>query len=213
MILSQVPTISDNELIYSDGMYYIKALQDGFELVIKAFTIKKGTYYSTLNLPEVFFGGIDNVSNSFNWFTNDSIGLISVDTTLPQYVDSYNVDIYSTYITQNYNWINCDYFYPDTVPRVALFFPTTDTISVYYFQSYLVFNDLNAVLRYDSYSNTQIEFYNIPTGVDATLVTYYIVDGKAFVATADITTSDALSTPITFAETTEQGLLSILEGL
>lgn len=215
MVLSQTPTISDNELIVSQGVYYLKALQNGFELRIEDFQISKAISVDTNNL-NLFVGAIDG--DDFNWFSTDSSGVygppvgdISYNTT----GDStyYYLNLTTTYFLQNFNWINCDYFYNSSVPRVALFFPTTDTISVYYFQSYLVFNDLNAVLRYDSYSNTQIEFYNIPTGLDATLVTYYIVDGKVFVATADITTSDALSTPVTFTETTEQGLLSILEGL
>jgi hypothetical protein len=210
MVLSQTPTISNNELLVSQGVYYLKALQNGFELRIEDFYINKLVETQPV-APQAFLGGIPDGSDTFTWI-GDSVGIVSNDS-ISGNSTYYELFIYSTYIFQNYNWINCDYFYDNTAPRVALFFPTTDTLTAYYFQSYLVFNDLNAVLRYDSYSNTQIEFYNIPEGLDATLVTYYIVDGKVFVATADITTSDALSTPITFQETTEAGLLSILEGL
>ncbi|MCG3164560.1 MAG: hypothetical protein POELPBGB_00314 [Bacteroidia bacterium] len=208
MVLSQTPTISDNELIVSKGVYYLKALQNGFELRIKNFSIVKTVAADTNNL-KAFLGTTNG--DSFNWISSDTIGYVydstSTDSTF------YQMQIFSTYLSQNYNWINCDYFYNSSAPRVAVFFPTTDSINVYYFQSYLVFNNLNAVLHYNGYSTNQIEFYNIPEGLDATLVTYYIVDGTPFVATADITVSDALSTPITFTETTEQGLLSILEGL
>lgn len=211
MVLSQTPTISDNELIVSQGVYFLKALQNGFELRIENFSTGN-QFGNIVEMPEVFLGGIIN-GDRFNWITNDSIGNAQVDYWRS---DSgyYHLDIFSTYFNNNnYSWINCDYFYNNIAPRVAVFFPTADSINGYFFQSYLVFNDLNAVLTYNSYSSNQLEFYNIPTGLDATLVTYYIVDGKVFVATADITTSDALSTPITFTETTEQGLLNILEEL
>ena len=208
MMLSLTPTISSNELIVSQGVYYLKALQNGFELRIENFSIEKTIAADTNNL-KVFFGSTNG--DIFNWTNNDSIGYVydstSTDSTF------YQMQIYSTYLTQNYNWINCDYFWNNFEPRVAVFFPSTDSINEYFFQSYLVFNDLNAVLAYNGYTNNQIEFYNIPTGLDATLITYYIVDGTPYVATADITVSDALSTPIAFTETTEQGLLSILEGL
>ncbi|MGE0638346.1 MAG: hypothetical protein AB7G44_00955 [Bacteroidia bacterium] len=216
MVLSQTPTISDNELIVSQGVYYLKALQNGFELRIENFSIEKTVAADTNNL-NMFVGVIDG--DDFNWIVNDSSGAYGFPIGNINYSTSgdstyYQMNIASTYFaTQNYNWINCDYFYNSSAPRVAVFFPTTDSINAYYFQSYLVFNNLNAVLHYNGYSTNQIEFYNIPQGLDATLVTYYIVDGTPFVATADITVSDALSTPITFTETTEQGLLDILEGL
>jgi len=222
MVLSQTPTVSDDELLVSQGVYYLKALQNGFELQIVNFRINK-TVETQTDTSYAFVGGILSGEDSFNWFYYSDAGIgppISVgnvfDSIIPNYPDSsyYQMSIVSTYFySQNFNWINCDYFYNNTAPRVAVFFPTTDTISVYFFQSYLVFNDLNAVLHYNSYSNNQLEFFNIPAGLNATLFTYYIVGGKAFVATADIVTSDALSTPITFTETTEQGLLDILDGL
>lgn len=211
MVLSQTPTISDNYLIVSQGVYYLKALQNGFEIRVSNFEISK--MIETQNdTPKIFLGGNSN-GNNFNWVTSDSIGIVLFDSTL---LDStwYQMYIYSTnWIGQNYNWINLDYFYNMSVPRVSISFTATEDISVYYFQSYLIFSDLNAVLRMTSYSNKTIAFNNIPTGLDATLVTYYIVDGKAFVATAPITVSDGLTTPITFSETTEQGLLNILGGL
>lgn len=210
MILSRTPTISNNELIVSQGVYYLKALQNGFELRIENFNINKKIETQPV-APQAFLGGIPDGTDSFTWI-GDSVGVVSNDTIVG---DStyYHMFIYSTYLFQNYNWINCDYFYDNTAPRVAVFFPTTDTLTNYFFQSYLVLDDLNAIWPYGSYSNNVLQFSNIPSGLNATLLVYYIVGGKAFVATADITTSDALSTPITFAETTEQGLLSILEGL
>lgn len=221
MVLSQTPTIAYNELIVSQGVYYLKALQNGFELIINVVQIGKVASTQS-DTSYAFIGGILTGNDFFEWFSSNNsgpgpfpIGNVE-DSILPGTPDStyYLMTIGSTFLeSQNFNWINCDYFYNSSVPRVAVFFPTTDTISVYFFQSYLVFNDLNAVLAYNGYSNNQIEFYNIPQGLEATLVTYYIVDGTPYVATADITVSDALSTPITFTETTEQGLLSILEGL
>jgi len=212
MVLSQTPTISDNELIISQGVYYLKALQNGFELKIYNFNITKRIEIQP-DTPKVFLGGILGGQDSFTWFTSDSAGNIIAENT---YLDSvtYIMNLFSNYWnSQNYNWINCDYFFNSAAPRVSVFFPTIDSINVYFFQSYLVFNDLNAALHYNSYSNSQLEFFNIPAGLNATLFTYYIVGGKAYVATADIVTSDALSTPITFTETTEQGLLDILDGL
>ncbi len=214
MVLSQTPTISNNELIVSEGVYFLKALQNGFELRIKNFQIHKSVPADSNNL-KIFAGAFNG--DDFNWVVSNEIsgpfiGDMIVNT--PNDTTFYQMNIANTYfLSQNYNWINCDYFYYDPNPGVALYFPTTDTISVYLFQSYLVFNDLNAVLHYDNYTSNHIEFYNIPTGLNATLVTYYIVSGKVFVATANITVSDALSTPITFSETTEQGLLDILGGL
>lgn len=221
MVLCQTPTISDGELIVSQGMYYLKALQNGFELQIRNFRIGK-IAETQLDTPSVFVGGIYSGNDQFNWFNSDNSGPSPIqvgylqDSVLTGSPDStyYLMTIGSMYFnSQNFNWINCDYFYNNSEPRVAIFFPTTDSINVYLFQSYLVFNDLNAVLRYNSYSNNRIEFQNIPSGLNATLVTYYIVSGKVFVATAEITVSDALSTPIIFTETTEQGLLDILGGL
>ncbi len=210
MVLSQTPTISNNELIVSQGVYYLKALQNGFELRIDNFNINKTVETQPVE-PQAFLGGIPNGGDSFTWFT-DSVGYVISDS-INGDSTVYQMLIYSTYLNQNFNWINCDYFYGNSAPQVAVFFPTSDTINVYFFQSYLILNDHNAIWPYGSYSNNQIEFFNIPSGLNATLLTYYIVDGKAFVSTVDITTSDALSTPITFTETTEAGLLSILEGL
>jgi hypothetical protein len=186
MVLSQTPTIAYNELIVSQGVYYLKALQNGFELVINSFQIGKVATTQT-DTSYAFVGGILTGNDSFEWFSTDNSGPGPIpignveDSILSGSPDStyYLMTIGSTYFqSQNLNWINCDYFYNSSVPRVALFFPTTDTISNYFFQSYLVFNDLNAVLTYNSYGNNTIEFYNIPTGLDATLVTYYIVGGK-----------------------------------
>ncbi len=217
MVLSQTPTISNNELIVSQGVYYIKALQNGFELRINKLNISRtwSPFYQ-FQFSKVFLGSI--VNDNFSWFPpdpGDSAPLYYVhDSIFSGDTASYQMYLRSTYyVSQNYNWINCDYFYTDTTARVAVFFPTADTLTDYFFQSYLVFNDLNAVLRYGHYTNNTIEFYNIPIGLNATLVTYYIVGGKVFVASAPIVVSDALSTPITFTETTEQGLLDILGGL
>ncbi len=215
MALSQTPTISDNELIVSQGVYYLKALQNGFELRVENFQISKTISADTNNL-DLFVGAI--TGDDFNWFSADSSGIYGPPVGNISYNTSgdstyYYLNLSTSYFQQNFNWINCDYFYDNTAPRVAVFFPTADTLTIYNFQSYLVFNDLNAVLHYNNYTSNHIEFYNIPSGLNATLVTYYIVDGHVFVATAPIVVSDALSTPITFTETTEQGLLDILEGL
>lgn len=215
MVLSQTPTVSDNKLIVSRGVYFLKALQNGFELRIDSVVI--ANKYPETQSPSLktFLGGTVSGQSFFNWFIDTTSNwLPSVWYDNANDTTYYNMQVLSTNFTsQNFNWINCDYFYNNSVPKVNISFTSTEDISVYYFQSYLVFSDLNAVLRMTSYSNNTIAFNNIPTGLDATLVTYYIVDGKPFVATAQITVSDGLSTPITFSETTEQGLLDILENL
>lgn len=211
MVISEVPTQADTVLLVSQGVYYLKAQKlNGDELVMSEFTItKEWSPYPTNETMRTFLGGSRyGTFNDFSWM--NGFGSVT-DTIYNGDTAIYNMYVSSTYYAEQFfNWINCDFFWGDTLERGDIALPCLGVPDNA--RSFLAFKDINSVAR-GNYYNDEFYFNNFPVGRDVTFLAYYIDDGKIFAATTDLTIADNLSVPVTFTEVSEEELLDMMDGL
>lgn len=111
-------------------------------------------------------------------------------------------------------WINCDRFYNEKAPRVSVVASVTNKELLNKAKSFLVFDDLNAVIEGHPSSNGSFTFENIPSGMKAKVVTigYSIGDGAYMQTTPVITQAGNVAT-ISLAKITEADLKQAMASL
>lgn len=215
VILNNLSTTSDKQLLESGGMLFIDA-----KCGIKQLLFDPSLTYK-IQLPNVkqrnwslFYG--DTTDNQLDWvpaptalqgdrftYTNNIFVKQVKDIRLLSYLDSSKATSYSitvnnmtvqsksdsignVYLTSNkIGWLNCDYFYKSrqkTGIYVSVPDPTDVTI-------YLIFKNINSVVKSSPYSDNFFPFYNIPVGEIATIIAFSIKGDKIFYASKDIKTS------------------------
>jgi hypothetical protein len=194
MILNNIQTISDENLIESGGMIYIKAFFQNKELELdknKYYTIK----FPTKNKEEdmqIFYG--DTTMSNINWkqANRNFIGDIT-------YVENLNELNKYIFNSTKLGWINCDRFY-DVDEKTTLIVNTIDTFDVNFC---LVFKSINSVMNVSEKKDT-IKFKNVPIGMESTLVAFKKTNNETYYSSKNITIQENQTIEIKLEKLTEQ---------
>ena len=98
-------------------------------------------------------------------------------------------------------WINCDKFLARLGPRTRFIASTGEQFADTYFQSYLIFKDLNSIIS-GTWRDGKLVFDMMPVGKRATLVCVGIKGGKAYSSLKEINISPSMLKGLEFEETT-----------
>lgn len=167
MILNNVPTTSNGEILVSGGEFKITATKNGEEVFLASeITINVPTTAPDNNM-QLFLGTETN--GTVNWNagptfvqTIDSLLGSTQTPTLTVLKDSYSI------LTKNLNWINCDYFYRNMIgaPKTTITFTTTtEGLDINNLAKYVYLPEINSVIGV--YGEKSAE---IPTGLKAQVV-------------------------------------------
>lgn len=186
MILSGITTNVGNDLLVSGGQVYLMAYQNGSPLNISGwgvlyFTVptdnpdpNMGIYYGTMMANQE----IDGDSNII-WNVRQPSAIDSFASVIYTSYDSSFGEIYVV-VPDSLGFINCDYPFTSSNPRVKCSLLLPEEYSQYNTISYLVFPQINSIARLSqSYlDTTDKQFYSfpIPNDLSVKVATISVID-------------------------------------
>jgi len=195
MVYSQMPTLSNNNLLTTAGEIRVKAYKDGTELVLrpnKFLVLDFPTNQQNSNM-RVYYG--QENGSIVNWTDpNDSI----------QNLDTASNHYYRVF-SHRMNWINCDYF-TNYIGNMAnfTFISTTEDISG--LGKFIYFNNRKSMMQLYSASSP-----NVPVGEDIKiLLVGKNANNQLFYYFNDTIVNPSNSYSITLTQTTETQIDSLL---
>lgn len=212
MILSEKMTSSYGYLLESGGEFFLKATSGGQEVFLNQDYQMIVPIVAATSNPSAMELFVLNLSlpDSATWIPADSSSWVSVDTSGTIGGQTYpNYNFYFDGLT----WINCDYFWPNTSPRINLNIePALSDVLLTSVRAYLVFNSLNAVLP--AYAQgTSLKVSNVPTGETATIVIIGMNSTQFYVGTKAITITNSNTITVPMSAVSEAQLISTINGL
>jgi hypothetical protein len=177
MILNNIQTTSDSELLETRGMIYIRASSSNMQL-----SLRKNAFY-TIEFPtkdkqndmNIFYG--DTTNHDINW--KQAKDNFRSDIT---YLDDRNELSKYIFNSTELGWINCDRFLNQTA-TTDLIVNTSDTLEVNFC---LVFKSIKSVMNVSDRKGV-IKFYNVPLGQTATLIAFKRTSSEIFYSSETIT--------------------------
>lgn len=150
MIRYQKPTMSDGNLIYSDGVFHIKAYKDGEE-------IKLGQYYNIrIQVPNQnpdnnmqFFAGEETEPFNWEWVQDPNGEIPSIWAGAQWEDDSLNLGFGYEIFSDRLDWINCDAFVdiPENEKTEVTVTLEPDLYTNQNSVVFMVLDDINAVVQ------------------------------------------------------------------
>jgi hypothetical protein len=108
-----------------------------------------------------------------------------------------------TFNITSLGWINCDKFLARQGPRTQFVASTGDEFENTYFQSFLIFKDMNSIIG-GKWIDGKLVFDGMPVGRRVTLVCVGMKDGKAYSSLKETNISPTMLTGLEFQETTPE---------
>lgn len=194
MILNNIQTTSNQKLLETRGMIYIRAISKNIEV-----GLKKDEFY-TIEFPtknkqkdmNIFYG--DTTSHNINW--QQANNNFRSDYTYIENQKELNKYIFNS---TEFGWINCDRFVNQT-ETTDLIVNTTDTLGVNFC---LVFKSINSVMNVSD-RNGVIKFYNVPVGQTATLVAFKRTSQETFYSSKTVNFQKNQSVEIALEKLTDK---------
>ncbi|MEL6867221.1 MAG: hypothetical protein AAFP19_22540, partial [Bacteroidota bacterium] len=166
MLLSNIPTVSEGQLLESGGAFQLLFRKDGDLLQLNEELKLTFPIHSEVANPEdmeVFYGRFDGAEPDERlWLpAQDGSRVVLQDTTVQS--------TYQMYFN-NLDWINCDRFYDLNAPKTAISAtPTSFGTILLDAQGFVVFKNLNSVMRMD-YRDDFFSAFNVPEGEEVHIV-------------------------------------------
>ncbi|HEX8461543.1 MAG TPA: hypothetical protein VF623_08940 [Segetibacter sp.] len=207
------PTTSFGYLIESGGAFYLKAQQQGQEVLLKTNSYATIKFKSPRLSPlmRVFYG-VENLqpplpagtNPEFTWTpSTDSVGV-----PLTTQDSGYNMN------TTKFSWVNCDYFIDSTLPKTTFTailpanFTNTNT------SAFLVFKQQKIVVRLSAnFATKTFSAPNIPINSQVTLVVLSKLGDELFKGSKDISISNNIVERITPVKSTQPEIVQMLDSL
>jgi hypothetical protein len=201
MVLNNIQTTSNQKLLETGGMIYIKAFYQNLEVTLaenEFFTIEFPTENKQKDM-NIFYG--DTTSQNINWQqANRNFGS---DNTYIENQKELNKYIFNS---TELGWINCDRFINQT-ETTDLIVNTTDTLGVNFC---LVFKSINSVMNVSD-RNGVIKFYNIPIGQTAILIAFKKTENETFYSSRTVTFQRNQSVEIELKKITDKEFKDIIK--
>jgi hypothetical protein len=187
----------DKKLLVSGGQIRLTATQNGALLKPVFGKVHVEIPYTGAANPsmEVFYGE-ENTEGNLNWNAAEFDSIVNTSDSLNNY---YN------FPTEEFGWINCDYFYASTSQtEVSLTMPSgyTGDNSM----AWLVFPSINSVASFEAYNSStnaiSIGHGLCPIGMNVKIVVLSIVDGQYSYSIIPTTIVDNHTETITLTTTT-----------
>ena len=195
MAYSQMPTVSDNNLLTTGGEVRVKVYKDGTELVLRPnkFLVLDFPTATHDNNMRVYYG---QENGSFVNWTNPNDSLQNIDTASAHF---YRV------FTHRMNWINCDYFSSYTGSMSSFNF-TSATENINGLAKFIYFDNRKSMMQV--YSPTSAD---VPVGEDVKIILFgKNASNQLFYYYNDTIVNSANNYDITLTQTTETQLDSLL---
>lgn len=197
MVYSQMPTVSDGNLLTTAGEVRVKAYKDGTELVLrpgKFLVLDFPTTTQNSNM-RVYYG--QENGSIINWVDpNDSI----------QNMDTASAHYYRVF-THRMNWINCDFFSSYT-GSMANFSFTSTTEDINGLGKFIYFNNRKSMMQI--YSSTSVD---VPVGEDVKIILFgKNASNELYYYYNDTIVNPTNNYNITLTQTTEAQLDSLLNA-
>ena len=211
ILLANLSTSSDNQLIETGGMINLVASSNGKEVVIKKgrdieieFSSKEKTGM------EVFHGAFEN--GQINWkpetkpteinkagfFAQDGGYPVSEEAAAEMRAASKIDSIARNNILKStkFGWINCDRFLQfDNLTSLKVEYDT-----VFKPSAFLVFNEINSIMP-SFYGKFNRQFINLPVGYEATLIIFCVDGEKTYFSSRKFVIQDKKEIMVEFKET------------
>lgn len=221
MILANKTTMASDGLLESRGEVYVNATQNGRPLRIRSGYAKIQFEATDYNKPmKLFAGTVSATTNDVTWTVNSVVPVsnsnlgCSIASTYPfppAYLygaDSAICDTLHTFPLDSFGWINCDYFMRDIYTSVPVTDVTINVPSGYDKTNtnvYVVFSNINAVMSVHNYSSgafIMLGGYQVPIGMQATIVALNYHSGSWYSSFTSVTFVNNHVVNLTFAPTT-----------
>ena len=229
MVLGNKVTMSTQGLLESRGEVYVNATKNGQQLRIRQGYATIQFAGNSFNQPMgLFTGTVSGDLNDVNWTQNMTIaptnafqGCSYDSVNPPQFIDSAgNASICDTLYTfpiDSFGWINCDYFMRDNYGaltnltiNVPSGYDNTNT------KVYVVFTTINSVASVYSYTNGAFLLsggYQVPVGLQATIVALAYNNGQWYSSFTPITITNNHVASLSFSATTIAGYVAQVSTL
>lgn len=218
MILSNKVPMSTQGLLESRGEVYINATKNGQPLRLKTGYAQISFEGKAFNQPMALFTGtVSGDLNDINWTQNMVVTPVNAfqgcsydSVNPPQFIDSLATaaicDTLHTFPLDSFGWINCDYFMRNTYGtltnltiNVPSGYDNTNT------RVYVVFTTINSVASVYSYTNGAFLLsggYQVPVGLQATIVALAYNNGQWYSSFTPITITNNHVATLSFSPTT-----------
>jgi hypothetical protein len=222
MILSDKQTVSNGQLLISGGEIFLGASLDGETLQLDDdITIRIDFPATSTNDSMTLFTGNQGASNAaqFNWVQVPNVVPSQQNPTDSSW-NSQGTYVYyepSKYIytCSVLGWINCDRFYnvPNTTLKV-----TCNNIAIkddYNLRGFIAFKNINSVssLWENIITDPQVieNYYPVPLGEEATIVVFYLQDGKQYLGIKEVTITNNMNISLDFEEFSEEQIVNLIK--
>ena len=209
MIRLDKSTISNNYMLSSAGMFFIKLTKDGNPLKLAPQSKLNVRYRETLNTPFIkLFNGITTPQGTINWYPDNEPG----NDIIP-FGEGYEVK------TNHLGWINAGYVIDSAISQnitinidLAKHFTNANTIT------WLVFKDYRSVINFTADAvSRKFLCPGVPSNKEATIIVISKQVNDYYMGSKDITTSTIGNTPLSVAvtpiKTSLDALLQYLNSL
>ncbi len=195
MIRHNLNTTSNNKLLESGGMAYVRASNSDGELSLASYaqyTVEFPTDNQIKGM-QLFYG--DTSSGNLDWVPKPAPVTKGGDW---DYAAQQSLDKY-VFTSSKLGWINCDHFLLNYVVT-DLVVESNDTAGVSFC---LVFKDFNSIMLRDLNAD-EITFRNVPVGQTATIVAFRKTEAGAFYASQQVKLEDNMHQSISMVQLTEE---------
>lgn len=207
MIMSNAPTMSNNQLLVSGGELFLQAFQNGTPLSLSSsnsVSVQMPTNTNALPMNEFysnqeFTSGADLDWNLADSSTNDSIIVIndSIDFESPSY--------YYYFYLDGLNWINCDHFWDSPGPFTDVDVNVGTQFNMANCAVYISFDGMNSITSLGDYDANHIFNYgyqSFPQGLNIHIIALAKINGQLYSGIIPGTLTANFSTNITLMPTT-----------
>ncbi|MFT4681423.1 MAG: hypothetical protein ACI9FU_000073 [Granulosicoccus sp.] len=208
MMLYQLPTISNGQLLTTGGEIRVRAFKDGVELVLKPNKVYRAKAPTQNQDPAMgmFFGEEDG--EMVLWHDNPSTVSSSPNVDA---LESVSLDTAAFYdlLVPVMGWINCDYFanYDPSAVTTVSYISTDDNLEGV--MKFLYFTEFESVMQVNG-----VESGNVPIGAHVKSVCFAMNSaGTMFYHLSEFDIAAGQPVNVTMVETTEAGLLALLSDL
>lgn len=214
IVLANLSTSSNNNLIETGGMIKLTASSNGQEVVVKkgeSFQIE----FSSVEKKgmEIFHGEFDK--GQLNWMPKTKPTLVSkagfFSQAMAQEEDSVFEQVDTAFVvviteadsiarnnilqSSKFGWINCDRFLRlDNLTTVKISYDT-----VFKPSAYLIFKDINSIMPC-FYEKTHGKFINLPIGYEATLIAFCLDGEKTYFSSKEMVIDKEMELKVEFNE-------------
>lgn len=204
MIYNNAATVSNGELIASEGELFIDVTSNGLPLKPASTYLIRIPSTNTIPSMPLFVGqytGVDSLAQSLNWVV-DTFNFFK------------NAGYYRSW-SSRFGWINCDYFYNNPNPKgplTAILPAGYDLTNTCCYLSIDNANTIGNMMAGNTIPNSFI-FNQLPMGSYVHIITVTVSDGKMYYSSTPVVMSENLQVTITPTEINEADLDALLDAI